>query len=427
MVPIPSKRLLGALIAVAALFFLSTGLAVAGTLGLLALATLDWHRLREPPTVVRTVPAQLALGESGRARLEVRVPAARRIVATDDLPAGLERRGDDQGSGAASPDRPLEWEYQFLPLTRGMHVLGAVHARVLGPLGLAWRQHEVPLRHELMVVPGLAEMSRLRMLGLRDRLRRAGLRATRQRGEGRSFESLREYVRGDDPRSIDWKATARHGGLMVKQYEVERSQSLVIVLDAGRMMTEPIGARQRLDHAMSAALQLADVASTHGDRVGLFAFADEVLTFLPPRRTALDRLARAMAEVEGRPVEPNYPMAFTRLRRGLGQRALVVVFTDLIDASASHALLAQLTRSATRHLVLAVAMRNPEIQQWAEHVLDDEAGAYRRAAAEEMLETRAVVLARMRQAGVQVADVEPSQVVAEVVNRYLEIKYRGRL
>jgi uncharacterized protein (DUF58 family) len=428
-VPIPSRRLLGALVATSALFFLSAGLAVAATLGLLALATLDWYRLCEPPVVVRSVPAQLALGETGRARVELRVPVpgARRIVVTDDLPAGFDRRDDEEMSGVSSPERPLVWDYRFLPRARGMHVLGAVHARVLGRLGLAWRQHEVPLRHELMVVPGLAEMSRLRLLGLRDRLRRAGLRATRQRGEGRSFESLREYVRGDDPRSIDWKATARHGGLMVKQYEVERSQSLVIVLDAGRMMTEPIGARQRLDHAMSAALQLADVASTHGDRVGLFAFADEVLAFLPPRRTSLDRLARSMAEVEGRLVEPNYPMAFNRLRRGLGQRALVVVFTDLIDASASHALLAQLTRSATRHLVLTVAIRNPEIQQWAERVLDDEAGAYRRAAAEEMLETRAVVLARMRRAGVHVADVEPSQVVAEVVNRYLEIKYRGRL
>jgi uncharacterized protein (DUF58 family) len=430
-VPIPSTRLLAALAAAAPLFFISAGVAVVAAMGILLLALADWHRIRIPPVVTRSLPAQLALGEPGIARVEIEAPsdgrASIRVVATDDLPPEIERLDPETVDGRTVGGAAVVWEYRFRPRVRGPHVWADVHVRVLGPLGLAWRPHRIPLRDELLVVPGLTEMRRLRLQGLRDRLRRAGLRATRQRAEGRSFESLRQYARGDDPRNIDWKATARHATLMVRQYEAERSQSLVIVLDAGRMMTEPIGDRQRLDHAMSAALLLADVASVHGDRVGLFAFADEVLRFLPPRRVSLDRLTRAMAGVQGRMVEPNYPMAFSRLRRGLGQRALVVVFTDLIDASASHALLAQLTHSAARHLVLAVAIRNPEIQEWAEHVLADDADAYRRAAAEEMLENRAVALARMRQAGVQVADVEPSQIVTEVVNRYLEIKYRGRL
>lgn len=431
-VPVPSRRLLALLALAAPLFFLSAGLAVAVSLGLIGMAALDWYRARTPPGVTRTVPARLSLGETGSVRIDVAMPMSARIRLTDDLPVGIERRVDgprsgDDAEGRVTPGAPFGWTYRFRPRSRGEHLLGDAHVRILGHLGLVWRQHRVPLRHELLVVPGLAEMRRLRLLGLRERLRRAGLRNIRQRGEGRSFESLREYARGDDPRTIDWKATARRGDLMVREYEVERSQSVVIALDAGRMMTEPIGDRQRLDHAMSSALLLADVASVHGDRVGLFAFADEVLSFLPPRRVSLERLTRAMAEVDGRLVEPNYPMAFSQLRRGLGRRALVVVFTDVIDASTSHALLAQLTHSAGRHLVLAVAIRNPELQQWAERPVEDDAGAYRRAAAEELLETRAVALARMRQAGVQVADVEPSQVVTEVVNRYLEIKYRGRL
>jgi uncharacterized protein (DUF58 family) len=425
--PIPSTRLLGALAAVAGFFFVSAAAALGVSLALFLLAAVDWHRARQPPTVTRSVPSQLPLGEAGVARMEIATGRSARIRATDDLAPEVERLDADEVTGLARPDAAVVWTYRFQPRGRGLHQIGDAHVRVLAPLGLAWRQHRVPLSHEVRVIPGLAEMRRHRLLGLRDRHRRAGSRATRQRGEGRSFESLREYVRGDDPRSIDWKATARRGDLMVRQYEVERSQSLVLVLDAGRMMTEPMGDRQRLDHAMSAALLLADVASVHGDRVGLFAFADEVLTFLPPRRVSTERLTRAMADVHGRPVEPNYPLAFSRLRRGLGHRSLVVVFTDLIDASASHALLAQLTHSASRHLVLAVAIRNPEIQEWAQHLLDDDAGAYRRAAAEEMIETRAIALARMRKAGVHVADVEPTQVVTEVVNRYLEIKYRGRL
>ncbi|MFW5947099.1 MAG: DUF58 domain-containing protein, partial [Gemmatimonadota bacterium] len=323
--------------------------------------------------------------------------------------------------------RPAVWDYRFRPRARGVHGFGDIHIRVRGPLRLAWRQHRLSRRQQVLVLPGLAELHRHRLLGLRERLRRTGLRNTRLRGEGRSFESLREYVRGDDPRTIDWKATAHRGTLIVREYEAERSQSVVIALDAGRMMGERIGDRERLDHAMSSALLLADVARLHGDRVGFFAFADEVLENLPPRRLAVDRLAEAMARVPTRTTEPNYPLAFNTLRRRLSRRALVVVFTDVIDAAASHALIAQLARSAQRHLVLAVTMRSPELEERAAAPIDGAADAYRRAAAEEMLEARSVALGRMRRAGIQVADVTPSQTVTTLINRYLEIKYRGRL
>lgn len=432
--PIPDRTLLLLLAAAAALFLVSPGAAVAVDLLLLALALVDARWPGPAPEVERHVPAQLSLGERGTARITVRVrragPAARRptrLRVTDDLPPGVERLDPDVVERTAPPAGTAEVVYRFRPRSRGVHRFGDAHVRVRGPLGLAWRQRRIPVRDDVLVLPGLIEMRRRRLLGLRERLRRAGLRNTRQRGEGRSFESLREYVRGDDPRTIDWKATAHRGAVIVREYEAERSQSVVIALDAGRMMGERIGDRERIDHAMSAALLLADVAALHGDRVGFFAFADEVLAYLPPRRLAMDRLADTMARVPTRTVEPNYPLAFSTLRRRLGRRALIVAFTDIVDAAASHAIIAQLSHSAHRHLVLAVALRNPALEDWAAGPVDDEADAYRRAAAEEMLETRAVALGRMRRAGVQVLDIAPSQVVTEVLNRYLEIKYRGSL
>lgn len=423
---LPSRRLLLLLAAASALLPWAPFAALAADLVLLLLAALD---ARRAPVleVTRTLPARLSAGERGTARVLIRGPSASVVRArlTDDLPARVERLDEDvwerEFSGATTV------VYRFRPPPRGVQLFGDVHARVLGPWGLAWRQRRVPLRQEVLVVPGIAELRRLRLLGIRERLRRAGLRNVRQRGEGRSFESLREYVPGDDPRTIDWKSSAHRGGLMVRQYEAERSQNIVLALDAGRMMRERIGAMERLDHAMATALQLAEVARLQGDRVGLFAFADDVLDYLPPQRAPMSLLAEAMARVEPRMVEPNYPLAFSRLRRRLGRRTLIVVFTDLIDAAASHALLAQLARSARRHLVLAVALRNPELEAWARNPLDDDAAAYRRAAAEEMLEMRAVALARMRRAGVEGLDLEPSRAAADVVDRYLEIKYRGRL
>ena len=430
--PLPSRALLLLLAAAAALFLVSPDLALAADALILALALVDARWTGPPPDVGRRVPAQLSLGERGTAHIRVRPrPTGAvgrrglRVRITDDLPAAVDRLDDDVAEAIAATGSEAERVYRFRPRSRGVNAWGDVHVRILGPLGLAWRQRRIPLRDEVLVLPGLVEVRRRRLLGLRERLRRAGLRNVRQRGEGRSFESLREYVRGDDPRTIDWKATAHRGGLIVREYEAERSQSVVLALDAGRMMGERIGDRERLDHAMTSALLLADVAAMHGDRVGFFAFADEILSFLPPRRLTMDRLADAMARVPTRNVEPNYPLAFNTLRRRLGRRALIVVFTDIIDTAASHALIAQLSRSAQRHLVLAVALRNPELEEWAAGPVAGEADAYRRAAAEEMLETRAVALARMRRAGVRVLDLVPSQVVTEVINRYLEIKYRG--
>lgn len=424
--PIPSTRWLALAAATAPLFVVSASMALAIDGLLLALLVLDWRRAATV-RVERHVPRQMALGEDGAVRLVLGAERAARVRVTDDAPPRVVRLDDPVAQLDLVADEPAEQGYRFRALERGRHVFGDVHLRVLSPWRLAWHQRRLERSDELRVVPGLAEMRRLRLLGLRERVRRAGLRSTRQRGEGHSFESIREYARGDDPRTIDWKASAHRGSLMVREFEAERSQSLMLVLDAGRLMTERIGERERLDHAMSAALLLADVAGLHGDRVGLYAFADEVLQFLPPRRLAMDRLSRAMADTRARMVEPNYPVAFSTLRRRLGRRTLIVVFTDVVDTGASHALLAHLAMFSARHLVLAVTMRNPALEEWAGAEVASDADAYRRAAAEEMLAARALALATMRRAGVLVVDVAPEQVVSEVVNRYLEIKYRGRL
>lgn len=425
-VPLPSRRLLALLVAAAPLLLWSPAAALLVDLALLAAAATDaW---RTPAVgVSRELPANMSLGDDGTARLTLlwARPRPTRIRVTDDLPPDVTRLDDDVTERTLS--RKADVVYRFHPNSRGSHVFGDAHLRVLGRLGLAWRQWPVPLRDEVLVLPGLDELRRLRALGLRERLRRAGLRNVRQRGEGRSFESLREYVAGDDPRTIDWKSSAHRGTMMVRQYEAERSQDVVLALDAGRMMLERLDGRERLDHAMSAALQLGDVARLQGDRVGLFCFADEVLAWLPPRRTSPALFADTMARVRPRWVEPNYPLAFSVLRSRLGRRALIIVFTDVVDTAASQALLAQLARSAERHMVLTVALRNPELEAWARQPLETDAEAYRRAAAEEMLEARAVALARMRRAGVEGLDVDPSTAVATAVDRYLAIKYQGRL
>lgn len=427
---LPSRRFLLLLALLSALFLVSAPAALAADALLLALFAADaaWAPVKTL-RIERRAPQRMGLGATARETLvlENRGRSVARIRLTDDLPEILAREGDWVRQATVRPGRDERIEFPVLAERRGDAAYGDVHVRVLGPLGLAWRQRKVERADPLRVLPGVMEVRRYRLLGLHNRLREAGFRPVRQRGEGGSFESLREYARGDDPRTIDWKASARRSKMIVRQYEVERRQNVVMLVDAGRLMTEQVGDRERLDYALTAALLLADVASLHGDQVGLLVFADRVQQYIPPSRSSISTLAEALGGVHARMVEPNYPAAFTYLARQLRRRSLLVAFTDIIDAQASSALVAHLGKAASRHLPIIVALRNPDLEATAQIPATSEADVYRRAAAEELLQARAAALTQMQRSGVLVADSRPTDAVPNVVNRYLDVKRRGLL
>jgi uncharacterized protein (DUF58 family) len=261
------------------------------------------------------------------------------------------------------------------------------------------------------------------------RRREAGLRNVRRLGEGRLFEGLREWVPGDDTRIIDWKATARRGKPIARQYEDERREQVLIVIDAGRLVTAEIDGVPRLEAIVDAALRLAHAAADQDDNVGLMVFADEVQRFLPPARgrRALRAIVEALADVEGRLVESDYPAAFRHLAAHNRRRALTVLFTDVIDRTASEALVAQAATLRPRHLPLAVTLRDPALERVAAGRATGTAAAFERAAAEELLLAREEALADMRGRGVLVLDVPPAGAAAAVVARYRLLKRRGVL
>jgi uncharacterized protein (DUF58 family) len=281
----------------------------------------------------------------------------------------------------------------------------------------------------LLVTPSVASVRKFRLLALQHRLFEAGVRAVRQRGDGRSFASLREYVLGDDPRHIDWKATARRHKTIAREFTVEQSQTVFCLIDSGRSMTQLAGTFTRFEHALSAALVLTDVAANAGDRVGTLVFDDEVRVFVPAQRgqAALRAVRNALVPVRATLTEPDYAAAFRFLATRQRRRALIVFFTDVIDTRASRALLAHVARSAARHLVVVVALRNDAIATASVPSTRDEQALYESAAAEELIAARAEAIERMRASGVTVLDVSPTGMTAAIVNRYLEIKARGTL
>ena len=435
---LPSVRTIALLASASAFFLASAAAGAVADLLILALAWLDGRRAALP-RLVRRVPRAVLLGDEARVVLEVSNPSRRavRILLTDDLDSRLERRPDRESPGPDDWERGVSVDlaerssvrltYRIRPRTRGFLRLGSVHMRSLGTLGLAWARTTVAMEDTLRVQPGAAGRSRSVHHAVRRHLREAGPRPVRRRGEGREFESLREYAKGDDPRTIDWKASARHRGFVVRSYQAERHQNVVLAIDAGRHMRERVIDRERADFALAAAMTLAGRAKRCGDRVGTLVFDDRIRHASPARRPDLGRMADMLAGVETRLVEPNYPLAAATLARTFRKRSLVVLFCDVIDEAVSRALVASLSRVGRAHLPLAVAIRNPALEAAAARTPATEAEAFRRAAAEEMSHARAVALERMRRSGVLVVDAAPGEAMSRTLDKYMEVKERGLL
>jgi uncharacterized protein (DUF58 family) len=339
------------------------------------------------------------------------------------LAAPGERRVELAARGAARE------ELEVRPVQRGKATAGRIHARLVGPRGLAWRQGIVDVPWTITVYPNLVGASLRALPTQAQRRREAGQRNVRRIGEGRIFESLREWVPGDDTRTIDWKATARRGKVMSRQYEDERRQQVMIVIDAGRLLTAEVDGTPRLESTTEAALHLAYSATAHDDNVGLMAFADEVQLYVPPARgrRALRAVLDGLASIEGRLVEPNYPAAFAYLAARNRKRALTVLFTDVIDRNASDAMLAHAASLRPRHLPLVVTLRNPELERVAVRRSGTSSEAFERAAAEELMQEREEALADMRARGVLVLDVPPAAAARAVVEQYVLLKRRAAI
>jgi uncharacterized protein (DUF58 family) len=433
---IPTRRWLagGALLSVVALAGLvwpaALPVLVAIDLAWLAAGLFDWARARDGDiAVARDAPAAFSVGRAltvpydwwfGGSRPQV-VRVREALPEPLDAPKGERELRLITGSNLELLD--------VVPARRGVGDGGRITLRRLGPLGLAWRQVTLDRPWAATVYPRLADAG-LRPLPARvARRREAGLRSMRRPGEGRLFESLREWVPGEDTRAIDWKATARRGKPIARVYEDERRQQVMLMIDAGRLLTAESDGVARLESAITAALRLAHAAVEHDDDVGLMVFADTVQAFVPPARgrRALRATLAALAAAEGRLVESDYALAFRFLATRSRKRALTVLFTDVIDRQASATLVAQTATLRPRHLPVAVTLRDPSLERVAVGRPATELAAFERAAAEELLQARDAALAAMRRHGVIVIDAPPAAAGDAAVQGYHRLKQRGLL
>ena len=407
--------------------FLALGALAIAAAALLAIVD---HRATPAParvTVERLADPQLSIGVSNRVTLRVTNPFARplRLLLADSVPVSfdVDRR---RSPLTVAPREKGEIAYAARPHHRGTFSFGDIHLRLRGPLDLIERQGRVAATAPANVYPDLHEIRRYEVTLRRGLAYDAGQRRARMPGSGTVFERLREYLPDDDPRSISWTATARRGKPITVEYETERQQRILILLDAGRMMSSTLAGLTKLDHAVNTALMLSYVAIAKGDEVGLLGFADTVRSYALPRRGRKQflRLTEELRRLEVTTTEPDYRAAFEFLRSRTARRALVVLFTDLVDDEASRALVAAVTRLAGNNLVLCCLLADPQLAEVASKVPSSTAELYERVVAEDVQEARARALAILRRRGVHTIDVPAERLTVATIQRYLELKSR---
>lgn len=407
---------------------------IAGLFLLLSLGlwTLDW-RLAGPPgrfEVQRQHDSRLSLGADNPIHLSIanRSPRPATFWLRDEPPAAFSA---DPQLFADQIEAWGQWTggYRVRPLRRGDYTFGAINLRWQGPLRLVVRQGRIDKAAPVKVYPNLLDVRRYDLLLRRNRLQELGLRPSRQFGEGSEFERLREYLPDDDFRRIDWKATARRHRPITVEYETERSQTVIALLDAGRMMQSPVAQIAKLDYAVNAVLFLAYVASGKGDKVGLMTFADDVLHYVSPHqgRGQFYRMLELLYALEAQPVEPDYGRALSYLAAKQRRRALVVIFTDLSGGLSMQALASHVAALARHSLPLVVTVSDPDVHAMAHVKPDSSLAVYQRAAARQLLDERQLTLDHLRRQGVQSLDVPANQLSSAVINRYLELKGRQML
>ncbi|MGG6264823.1 DUF58 domain-containing protein [Leptolyngbya sp. AN03gr2] len=433
---IPSLRTYGLLLvggAIAAVLFLfdsqlSIVVLLLFDLIVLGLAFFDSSRVKPHRVKVdRQVASRLSIGrdnlvslnvESGARSTEIRIYDQYPIeFSVSSMPLALK----------LGANLKQQLSYTVNPSYRGEYHWKDIQVRQLSPWRLAWHSWKIPQEQKVSVYPDLLG---LRSLSIRLTLESSGsIRRARRLGIGTEFSELREYGIGDDPRFIDWKATARRGQPLVRVLEPEQEQTLIILLDRGRLMTSQVQGLARFDWGLNATLALALAGLHRGDRVGVGVFDRQVQTWIPPERgqAHLNHLIERLTPIQPEILEPDYLGAVTTLVNQQARRALVVVITDIVDTTASSELLAALGRLTPRYLPFCVTLRDPQVDQQAHTVTEDLPSTYERAVALDLIAQRQIAFSTLKQRGVLVLDAPANQITEELVDRYLQLKARNQL
>lgn len=327
------------------------------------------------------------------------------------------------------PGDESTYVYDTIPPDRGADYFRGTFLRVACPLGLVERQFRLPTEQPVRVYPNVLALREFDLLKQKGKLRDIGIRISRMRGLGSEFESLREYATGDDIRKVDWKATARRGKLIVRQYEQERNQPVIIAIDIGRRMLSEVNGVTKLDHVLDALLMLTHAAVVAGDLVGLLVYSDRVHRYIPPRkgRNQMGYIIEAIHDLLADPVESEPMAAFAYLSSRWKRRSLIVNFTDLETGEEGRKFSAALGSLGRRHIVLTARVADPRLKELVEASPADLTSFFSKASALQFVDERRDAGAALSAAGMHHLESEPQDLASALVSFYFHVKEKSLL
>ncbi|UOQ55721.1 DUF58 domain-containing protein [Hymenobacter cellulosivorans] len=349
----------------------------------------------------------------------------------DEIPPQFQRR-DVLFRATVPAGQTTVIHYQLRPVRRGEYQFGALNVFVKSPLGLAQRRFCYGQDQVVPVYPSFLQMRQYELLAISNRLTEIGVKRIRRVGHSMEFEQIRPYVPGDDPRTINWKATARRAGtgtdtLVVNHYQDERAQQVYCLIDKGRVMRMPFEGLSLLDYAINATLVVSNIALLKHDKAGLLTFADRLSTVVPAERRAghMQKILEVLYKQRTRYLETDYQLLYSNVKAKIRQRSLLILFTNFETLNGLQRQLPYLRGLAKDHLLLVVFFENTELQHYLDQPASSTADVYNQTIAEKFAQEKRQIVRELQRYGIYSLLTPPQQLTVNTINRYLEFKARG--
>ena len=388
------------------------------------------YSMRKGVEAQRHLPDRLSNGDDNKISITLfnRYPYAAHCIVIDELPFQFQQH-DWQRNIQLSSSEKGAITYYLKPVKRGLYDFGAINVFVVGPLKLAQRRYWFAEHKKIKVYPSYLQMKRYQLLAIGNRLAEAGTKKVRRLGHSMEFEQIKEYVRGDDYRTINWKATARHGNLMMNSYTDERSQQIFCLINKSRIMKMPLRGMTLLDYAINASLVLQNTALQKQDKAGLITFSETVDTFIAADKkpAQLNLILEALYAQQTRFLEPDLEKLFSVVRNRITQRSLLVLFTNFETVESLQRDLPLLKRLAHYHLLMVVFFENTELQNLIEKSAETTEEIYIKTIAQKYQHEKKRMVKELQQIGIIAVLTPPEKLTIAALNKYLEIKNRQSL
>ncbi|WP_121665773.1 DUF58 domain-containing protein [Mesonia aquimarina] len=378
----------------------------------------------------RILPDKFSNSDVNPVKLEFENNYANKIYVEiiDEIPVQFQKRDFLKKIELDAAEKQVS-EYGLRPVKRGEYIFGKLNCYLSTSLKLAKRRYIFKDQQLVKVYPSFIQMKKYDFLAIDNKISQHGFKKIRRIGHTMEFEQIKEYVQGDDLRTINWKATAKHGDLMVNQYQDEKSQPIYSIIDTSRVMKMPFEGLKLVDYAINSTLAFSNIALKKNDKVGMLTYAHEIKNFLPAnsKKTYLNSILETLYNIDSKFLDSDFSLLYAHIQRKITQRSLLMLYTNFEHISALRRQLPYIKAIARKHLLVVIFFENTELEKLLENKAETTAEIYEQTIAHQFKNEKEHMVKELQKHGIQTILTAPKDLTVNTINKYLEIKSRGLL